>query len=575
MCSVIEIKNNDEYYIRYHSPDSMVENSITDKKEKQSEHTTSIIKQEATHSGSDDGTNTTSGDSGHQRDILSNSPKSQIEEHIMNEFPNTRQNKNEDHSFDIIRDGKINKDADVTSDRGSSEESIMDGKEKVNTSFPEFSAAKHVSSKNQTKYHHASNNNNNRGASIEKVPITINSHIPASPERLLSQKTLTHDTGTQIENIEENTNNASKSPEKVAQHVSTFSKNANGRSKWTDQDNVKDAKLKQNLVMRLDENADNNQEKRQETNLQKQEMEIKNDNLDLQRNVDANSRYFLGQTKSNGNASETQQLSSSEEGKRKKSFLCRSSTNNQVKGASVLPMQLEEKNGSAILKQSNIPILIKKEVSPKRKLSSLIGSSKCTADGKDKGIKKENKKGKTNTGSTLEENTHKENNSSRKGSIKANAHDKQKKESNDKKEVTKSSKISPIVALSNQCKSGFGIRKNKNPDTNHDKINDKNYHKKNRSTNEKIENVGMNDKTLVKKSYSMDSIGDIYKSIPSNEPGLRKDQNQGLHYSQNQIDIPKSSFFEQHPHAVLKAAKTKDGYTVYGSGKKWTLDSGK
>ena len=31
MCSVIEIKNNDEYYIRYHSPDSMVENTVADK----------------------------------------------------------------------------------------------------------------------------------------------------------------------------------------------------------------------------------------------------------------------------------------------------------------------------------------------------------------------------------------------------------------------------------------------------------------------------------------------------------------------------------------------------------------
>ena len=208
-------------------------------------------------------------------------------------------------------------------------------------------------------------------------------------------------------------------------------------------------------------------------------------------------------------------------------------------------------------------------------MSSLISSSKCTTDGKDKGIKKENKKGKANSASTLEENTSKQNSSSRKGSIKANAHDKKKKDTNDKKEVTKSSKISPIVALSNQCKSGFGKRKNKNPDTNHDKINEKNNHKKNRSTNEINENGGMNDKMLVKKSYSMDSIGDIYKSLPKNEPGLRKDQNQDLHYSQNQIDIPNSSFFEQHPHAVLKAAKTKDGYTVYGSGKKWTLDSGK
>merc|ERR1711981_536935 len=125
-------------------------------------------------------------------------------------------------------------------------------------------------------------------------------------------------------------------------------------------------------------------------------VEMKTENMDSQRNIDANSKYLIGQSKSNGNASELQQPSSSQEVIKKKSFLCRSSTNNQNKGASVLPMQLEEKqkSGPAILKQSNIPILIKKEVSSKRKLSSLISSSKCTTDGKDKGIKKENKKSK-------------------------------------------------------------------------------------------------------------------------------------------------------------------------------------
>ena len=127
MCSVIEIKNNDEYYIRYHSPDSM-ETSTADKKGIQAK-TTSTIKAEAAHSGSDDGTNTTSGDSGHQRDILSNSPKSQIDdEQVVNEFIDTRLRK-QDHSFNNMKRKNINKDVDVTSDRGSSEESIIDGKE--------------------------------------------------------------------------------------------------------------------------------------------------------------------------------------------------------------------------------------------------------------------------------------------------------------------------------------------------------------------------------------------------------------------------------------------------------------
>ena len=94
-----------------------------------------------------------------------------------------------------------------------------------------------------------------------------------------------------------------------------------------------------------------------------------------------------------------------------------------------------------------------------------------------------------------------------------------------------------------------------------------------------------NDKMVVKKSYSMDSIGDICKSNPKNDPGLLSkafyQTEHSLYHSQSQIDhyphhsSDQQTFFEQHPHAVLKAAKTKDGYTVYGSGKKWTLDSGK
>ena len=103
MCSVIEIKNNDEYYIRYHSPDSMVENTVADKNGKKSEKSL-LIKRDAPHSGSDDGTNTTSGDSGHQRDVLSNSPKSQMEEPVVNEFSIPRQN---DATFDLLKNSSI------------------------------------------------------------------------------------------------------------------------------------------------------------------------------------------------------------------------------------------------------------------------------------------------------------------------------------------------------------------------------------------------------------------------------------------------------------------------------------
>ena len=105
----------------------------------------------------------------------------------------------------------------------------------------------------------------------------------------------------------------------------------------------------------------------------------------------------------------------------------------------------------------------------------------------------------------------------------------------------------------------------------------------NLSNDKKDDKDNKKDKMVVKKSYSMDSIGDIYKSMPKDDPGLlpnRMDQKEhSFRHSQSQIDhqqqSDQQSFFDQHPHAVLKAAKTKDGYTVYGSGKKWTLDSGK
>ena len=570
MCSVIEIKNNDEYYIRYHSPDSMVENSIIDKKEKQPKNPPSR-KQEAPHSGSDDGTNTTSGDSGHQRDILSNSPKSQIEDQLVNEFSNTR-SKDRASSFDISKDRSTHRDADVTSDRGSSEESIIDGKQKINDRVLDLDSAELVSSKRKTGYR----SNNNRGASIEKVPITINSHIPASPERLLSQKTATHDTGTQIETPEGKSDDSS-SPVKSRKRPSNNVLTKSGPNKHVDQDNAKDNKPSENLVQPRDENTDKNQEIRTaETNLRNQLQQVdimKNGTQEMQRNSCTDLRNLPGTTQSICKTGEFQHMSNAQEGFNKKSFLCRSSTNNQIKGASFLPVQLEEKvgkNSSPISKKSSIPILIKKEVSPRRKLSSLISSSKCTTDRKDKSIKKEQKKGKSNnSGVILTENTNKEKTSSRKESIKINASEKKKKDSNEKGggEFIKISKISPIIALSNQCKNGFGKRKNKSVDRN----NMTNIPTENDSRNKYGE---MKDKMIVKKSYSMDSIGDIYKSIPQNEPGLRKDKIQEVHYSQNQIDVEKS-FFDQHPHAVLKAAKTKDGYTVYGSGKKWTIGTGK
>ena len=605
MCSVIEIKNNDEYYIRYHSPDSMVENSLPDKKEeKHSENgnvTDAIIKDRhgINSGGSDDGTHTTSGDSGHQRDILSNSPKSQTEDQLISELKTER---NEDHvPYNFFK--ARNKDVDVTSDRGSSEESIIDGKERMNTNNPQTDPAKR-----KTKYHRSTNNKksqNRRSASIEKVPITINSHIPASPERLISQqKTVTHDTGTQMENTFEETSTNRVVNNILLEANPTVSTSDNyGHTKPIGQDNEKENKQAKNdiLPQRDDRNTDNDQKlQEQEANAHQKEnpiIEKRNGISNIDATIATNTKYLLdpGMDTKSSVISQLKPPSNSKEGLKKKSFLCRSSANNKNNGASssVLPIQLEEKNksssSSSLLKQSNIPILIKKEASPKRKLSSLMGNagskSSTNNDSKDKNVKKVIKKSKSNSDISLDANTNK----SRKGSTKSNAKNEKKKIESSKKEgettTTKISKISPIVALSNQCKNGFGKKKNKNPsDTNHEKeTGDKPLSKTKNSSNDKKSDK--NDKMVVKKSYSMDSIGDICKSNPKNDPGLLSkalyQTEHSFHHSQSQIDhyphhsSDQQTFFEQHPHAVLKAAKTKDGYTVYGSGKKWTLDSGK
>merc|ERR1711997_76501 len=177
---------------------------------------------------SDDGTHTTSGDSGHQRDILSNSPKSQTEDQLDDEFGKATQDSN-GRPYDIFK--TRNKDVDVTSDRGSSEESIIDGKERMDTSNTELDT-----SKTKTKYRRGANTKkiqNKRSASIEKVPITINSHIPASPERLISQqKTITHDTGTQIENAFEDVKSNRVSDDSLVETNATISSvNDSGHTK--------------------------------------------------------------------------------------------------------------------------------------------------------------------------------------------------------------------------------------------------------------------------------------------------------------------------------------------------------
>lgn len=198
-----------------------------------------------------------------------------------------------------------------------------------------------------------------------------------------------------------------------------------GHTKPIGQDNEKENKQAKNdiLPQRDDRNTDNDQKlQEQEANAHQKKnpiIEKRNGISNIDATIATNTKYLLdpGMDTKSSVISQLKPPSNSKEGLKKKSFLCRSSANNKNNGASssVLPIQLEEKNksssSSSLLKQSNIPILIKKEASPKRKLSSLMGNagskSSTNNDSRDKNVKKVIKKSKSNSDISLESNTNK------------------------------------------------------------------------------------------------------------------------------------------------------------------------
>ena len=175
--------------------------------------------------------------------------------------------------------------------------------------------------KRGAKYH--STNNNNSTVSIEKVPITINSHIPASPERVINQKTVTHDTGTQMGSLDD-TSKISYGNAKPSKNITRSISNENNLGKTSNQDNVKDIKPKESLIVQsqdgyVDKNLATKPPHSRKEVLQHQ---MKNDNGELQTLVDNELR--LDHLIQSPNASELQQISHSHENViSKKSFICR------------------------------------------------------------------------------------------------------------------------------------------------------------------------------------------------------------------------------------------------------------
>lgn len=144
MCSVIEIKNSSEYYIHYHSPESLDPNmSEEDKKKKFDKN----AEKESGHEDDEDSVNS--------NDMEKDCSVGEVEQK-----PKTMM---------------ISKETEVTSDRGSSlegEESNHSEKDKKLTTKVKITKERARSLSPSTGHH------------CSEVPITVNSHIPASPERI-------------------------------------------------------------------------------------------------------------------------------------------------------------------------------------------------------------------------------------------------------------------------------------------------------------------------------------------------------------------------------------------------------
>ena len=564
MCSVIEIKNKDEYYIRYHSPDSMEnldpakngDNSWKQNDEGEGGKHEGGKDKEQLFGGSEDDSNTTSGDSGHQRD----SPKSHT--NFSSDGGGKAMGENSD------------KEVDITSDRGSLEGSNFDEKEEKEchdaanfTNSVKNSENTYLG--NANKYHPSKSKG---GGNVEKVPITINSHIPASPERLVNKAKLpTNDTGTQMETL-----------------IQSTSLNKTGYSKPDSERKNSDE------LEHITKKYNKSRSDKDQVNKGQHQSTLNDGASGKKTEVSTKSSLYqqLNESELNVLMSSYKVQRQGNEKIKKESHLISSTTTaparSQNKSNSFLglPIQLQEgqKPATTQSKPSSIPILIKKEGSPKRKLSSLLQRSKSYIDERNETQQKtdnDREKSKYNDDySDTKEKTSKEKNSGRKKSIKGEANEKKKGELGRKIDSKTNSKILPFISY--QYKNGFGKKmENKAEVDTQSNIEMKSSKKQHEA---KKKSGGIKDKkALVKKSYSMDSIDDLQRTLPGGGGGGVDgasvycgpyEKNNNLHQSTNRIDI-ENSFFEKHPHAVLKAQKTKDGYTVYGSGKKWTLKNGK
>ena len=555
MCSVIEIKNADEYYIRYHSPESM-DMTNGDKKKKKSgkdksavdevtsdrcsstESTTlpsmkavagssttgsSAAGNNAAGSGSEDG-NTTSCTSGHQSDVAraASPPSSKVpvtDEDIIKDLIKNKLIKGPDQSG--MSSGHQAVSAEVTSDRGSSAgSSVEDAVAKRFQVLPP---------------------DGNTKVTQGNVPITVNSHIPASPHRLVkatnttatAQKT---DAGTQMDAQQQKEVQKVVTRGQVSPRQEVTSVDAGGKFETT----------KENVTEEIE-----------------------------RRRLASEQKRLISESKSLIVTKET-------------TIVKKEVSKSKKESVSKLPVFLQESQRPVVKPvqtKSSIPV---PTTSPSKKKSSILKKVSSMSGAKDHKTTDQPKQVKDHViESMVKAVEEKEKSNGRKLSLKREKKkDKMelKSERDESKERSKSTKRSFLTkkkssqstSVSDTELSKPDKTRLKTPDTGHKQANEpKLAKKKPRSTL---------DKNLVKKCLSMDRIDQMFhKRTPSEtavDPLNLHHPRFSKHGKGVRADVIRdgtsscvSEGEASHKTHIIK--KTKDGYVVFGPGKKWNYSNGK
>ena len=185
MCSVIEIKNNSEYYIHYHSPDSL--EACTENMDEGSEDNDSM----STRTGSVDPGNPQQKDGKGQQKVDKDEPEEEKDRSVVEIT----------HSPVLVVDKDPGKAEEITSDKGSS----LDGTESGSSNSGGGGGGGGNPEKSATS----------GSRHVSDVPITVNSHIPNQAGSAYQRKMKESEDKGPLKTPEKKVSPPSKIPEKV------------------------------------------------------------------------------------------------------------------------------------------------------------------------------------------------------------------------------------------------------------------------------------------------------------------------------------------------------------------------